>query len=381
MIIFLVMSSTLYSQNLYEPSVVILSPNNIMIHKALKKQIDSLNNSISERLKKVDWKKREKLLKEEFIDEAENVRIMEIKKLTFMKNANYLSKISSISELYLQYKFFTKFENLMIYAVSDKIIFNDAKHLHAISEKYNSRYVLNFSELKLSQSNEGKTCSIDVQLYDSEKNEIVISKSFIGSDENPGFEFACESGSLACTFNNSLASALPEVAKVIYENSLKVKKEKNLLTFRNEILLNEYYLKPTDNLIRKVIRDKDSSLPLKNLYKGILNDEKNKLIGFFIIDTEGMSFKDLTKQKTKQKIEIISSSFGEIPSKMGFIVVGVKKDNTWILKKDKITYFDSSSILKARKQYFLILQTLNFFKLESIEVNPDFWDTDLFNFK
>ena len=54
MIIFLVMSSTLYSQNLYEPSVVILSPNNIMIHKALKKQIDSLNNSISERLKKVN---------------------------------------------------------------------------------------------------------------------------------------------------------------------------------------------------------------------------------------------------------------------------------------------------------------------------------------
>ena len=32
----------------------------------------------------------------------------------------------------------------MIYAVSDKLISNDAKNLRAISEKYDSRYVIKF---------------------------------------------------------------------------------------------------------------------------------------------------------------------------------------------------------------------------------------------
>ena len=374
------MTSTFFSQSVYEPSVVILSPNEIIVHEELKKQIDSLNISISDRLKYIDWKEREKSLREELKDETENIRVMELKKLAFMKKANYFSSLSSISEIYLQYKLFTEFENLMIYAVSDKLQYSDMKNLHAISGKYNSRYVLNFPQVELFKNKDGKTCSLDVQLYDKKKRKIVLSKTFKGNDENPGFEFACEPGSLDCTFNNSLATALPEIIRIIYENNSKTQKKKNLLITRNEILLNDYYLKPTDNLIPATIKDEDESLPIKSLYQGILNSEKNKFISFFVLNTEGMSLKDLINKKEKKNVEILSNSFGEIPNTVGFLVIGIKKESKWILKKEKISYFDSSDIFEARKKYFSILQALDFFKPESIEVNPDFWDTDLFDF-
>lgn len=369
------------TQKSYEPTVVVLKPSKIIIDNALKEEVLKLNNSIKDSLKNVDWNQIKKIVEENFKDEPDNVKIMENKKLSFMKKADFFSKFSSISELYLQYKLFPEFENLMIYAVSDKLLYNGVKNLRVISKKYKSRYVLNFARVELSQGEDGKNCSIDVQLYDKEKNKIVLSKNFTGSDKNPGFEFACENGSLSCTFNNSLASALPEVAKVIYENSPKTQKKKSLLISRNEILSNDFYLKPTNNLISEILKDKDHSLPLKNLYQGMLNDGKNKFISFFIVDTKGMNFKDLLKQKEKQHIKILSNSFGEVPNTMGFLVIGVKNENTWTLKKEKIMYFDSNDIFEARKQYFSILQTLDFFKPESIEVSPDFWDTDLFKLK
>ncbi|MEQ6123555.1 hypothetical protein AAON49_05090 [Pseudotenacibaculum sp. MALMAid0570] len=373
--------SSVGAQKQYEPVLVILKPNKIIVHEVFKKQIDSLNSSISERLKNVDWKEREKSVEKEFKDEEENIRIMELKKLAFMKEADYFSNLSSISELFLQFKLFPDFENLMIYAVTDKVPYNDTKSLNLVSIKHDSHYVLNFSEVELLQSEEGKRCRITIQLFDKKKNEIVLSKKFIGDDKNPGFEFACETGTIECTISNSLASALPEVIKTIYENNSSVQKKKNLFISRNEVLLNDYYLIPSDNLIPEVLQEKDQSLPIKNFYQGILNSEKNKFISFFIIDTEGMSFKDLINKKEKMNVEILSNSFGEVPNMMGFLVIGIKNENKWVLKKKKITYFDSNDIFEARKQYFSILLSLDFFKSESIEINPNFWNTDLFKSK
>ena len=65
-ILLFLMTSTLFSQNVYEPTVVILSPNNTLVHKELKKYVDSLNSSIKDELKKVDWKERERFLAKEF---------------------------------------------------------------------------------------------------------------------------------------------------------------------------------------------------------------------------------------------------------------------------------------------------------------------------
>ena len=43
-----------------------------------------------------------------------------------------------------------------------------------------------------------------------------------------------------------------------------------------------------------------------------------------------------------------------------------------VFEKRENTYFDSGDIFEARKQYFSVLQTLDFFKPESIEISPKF---------
>ena len=68
----------------------------------------------------------------------------------------------------------------------------------------------------------------------------------------------------------------------------------------------------------------------------------------------------------------------EIPKTYSYIVSGVKYENKWYYKKSAVTYFEAHNLNEGKQVYYNKLQSWNFFKDNSTEFNPEFWETELF---
>lgn len=97
----------------FEPAILILSPHQTSADKKLSKEIIEINDLIRETQGQNN--QHEEAIKEIPRNPA-NIRLMAEKQIEFFKEANFYSMIPSITEGYLQYRFYEKFENLLIYA-------------------------------------------------------------------------------------------------------------------------------------------------------------------------------------------------------------------------------------------------------------------------
>ncbi|XOV67960.1 MAG: hypothetical protein ACFHU9_02080 [Fluviicola sp.] len=69
----------------------------------------------------------------------------------------------------------------------------------------------------------------------------------------------------------------------------------------------------------------------------------------------------------------------QAPQFYTYIVLGIKYESKWYIQKRSATYFDANDLEWAKKEFFNNLQGWNFFKVESTEFNPDFWETYFFS--
>ncbi len=305
---------------------------------------------------------------------------MMISEMEFAENIDFFKNASSISEQFLAYRFFEKFPNLLI-ILKDQKSDGSLTNLKGISEKEKFQYVLNFSKIELYKKNNIGYAEIKVQLFDDISNSIILDKSYIGDWNNPGFEFACTNESINCTINNALSKALNDIIYTIAINSPTLKKEKQLSQERLNILSNEYLRKDFDEQFLKTILSNSNDKPFQLL----LNDEKTKFVAFFLEQVSSQDFKDLTKNKKDKNVKIISPNdikdkefLEEIPRTYAYIIKAVKYNDKWYYEKSNVTYFQANSINEGEEQYFNNLQQWNFFKENSTELNPDFWETNLF---
>ncbi|MBX9853626.1 MAG: hypothetical protein K2X86_17925 [Cytophagaceae bacterium] len=92
------------------------------------------------------------------------------------------------------------------------------------------------------------------------------------------------------------------------------------------------------------------------------------------------SFKELEKRKDKN-VQILTddlASLDKLPKIYAYIIVGVKYQSRWYLKKDMVTYFNEVNLEEGKKYYFNNLQKWSFFKGTSYEFNPEFWESNFF---
>ena len=376
-LIILLVSILTFAQEKLEPTILILSPNETKYEKSFNKEVAEYNNSSV----KNNLSETESYLKsEEFLSQPENIREMIKSEIEFAKNIDFFKNASSISEQFLAYRFFEKFPNLLI-TLKDQKSDGSINDLKNISKNKKFQYVLNFSKIELYKEDSIGYAKIDVQLFDGMSNSIILDKSYIGDWNNPGFEFACTNQSINCTINNALSKALNDIIYTIASNSPTLKKEKQLSQERLNILSNEYLNKEFDEQFLKNIITDNNNKPFQLL----LNDDKTKFVAFFIEQVSSQDFKDLTKNKKDKNVKIISPNdikdkefLEEIPRTYAYIIKAVKHNDKWFYEKSNVTYFQANSINKGQKQYFNNLQQWNFFKENSTEFNPDFWETQLF---
>jgi len=377
-LIILLVSILTFAQEKLEPTILILSPNETKYEKSFKKEITGYNNSI---VKNNNTSETESYLKsEDFLSQPENIREMIKSEIEFAKNIDFFKNASSISEQFLAYRFFEKFPNLLI-ILKDKKSDGSLTNLKSISENEKFQYILNFSKIELYKQNDVGYAEIQIQLFDNISNSIILDKSYVGDWNNPGFEFACANESINCTINNALSKALNDIIYTIAINSPTLKKEKQLSQERFNILSNEYLRKEFDEQFLKTILSNNDNKPFQLL----LNDDKTKFVAFFIEQVSSQDFKNLTKNKKDKNVKIISPNdikdkefLEEIPRTYAYIIKAVKYNYKWYYEKSNVTYFQANSIKEGQEQYFNNLQQWNFFKENSTELNPDFWETKLF---
>tara|TARA_R110002072_G_scaffold76699_1_gene179674 strand:+ start:113 stop:1879 length:1767 start_codon:yes stop_codon:yes gene_type:complete len=377
-LIILSVSILTFAQEKFEPTILILSPNETKYEKSFKKEVAEYNNSI---VKNNNISETESYLKsEDFLSQPENIREMIKSEIEFAKNIDFFKNASSISEQFLAYRFFEKFPNLLI-ILKDQKSDGSLTNLKSISENEKFQYVLNFSKIELYKKNDVGYAEIQVQLFDNISNSIILDKSYIGDWNNPGFEFACTNESINCTINNALSKALNDIIYTIAINSPTLKKEKQLSQERLNFLSNEYLRKDFDEQFLRTILSNSNDKPFQLL----LNNDKTKFVAFFIEQVSSQDFKDLTKNKKDKNVKIISPNdikdkefLEEIPRTYAYIIKAVKYNDKWYYEKSNVTYFQANSINEGEEQYFNNLQQWNFFKENSIELNPDFWETNLF---
>jgi hypothetical protein len=382
-LIFLLASTTIFGQIKYEPQILILAPNEIKYEKSFDKEISKFNNEIREKIK--NSQQEEVLNSPDFKNQPENIKIITKSEIEFSKNLDFFKQASIISEQILAYRFFEKFPNLLI-KLKDSKSTETLDGLKKYSDNENLQYVLNFSTIELFKDKMISYAKVTIQLYDNFSNSILLNKSYIGDWNNPGFEFTCNDKSLNCTLNNALSQALDDVINTIASNSPTLKREKQLHQERFDILMSEYFKDSTGKeSLKNIFPPTDKTINTDILYQTLFNADNTKFISFFLEQVSAKDLKTLTESKKDKNINIITDKdikeegyLSEMPKTYGYVIKGVKYNEKWYYEKSDVTYFDAKTLIEGQHIYFNNLQKWNFFKENSTNFNPEFWETNQF---
>lgn len=380
---FYLISLGVFGQN-YEPQILILAPNETTYDKKFEKQLIQINNELKKSSRTTE--QEEYIKTKEFNTKPENIRLMTLSEISFSEKMDFFRQTSYFAHQYLSYRFYERFTNLLILLSNNKTR-GEQNELRTLADKEKIQYVLNFPRIELYKSKGISYSKIRVQLYDNQTGGYLIDKDFEGDWNNPGFEFACQNKTIHCTINNALSNALAEVIQAIATNSPTLKREKQLTQQRYNALIANHFATSYDiEPLKAIIQGNNDDFPLDNVYQVLYDDSKAKFVAFSVEQVSAQDLKTITDNKKDKNVNIISSKdikdknlLRDIPQTYAFIIYGVKYTDKWYYEKAKATYFEAESIDDGRKMYFNNLQSWGFFLDNSTMVNPNFWETYLFD--
>jgi hypothetical protein len=197
-----------FGQKKYKPTIVVLDPYEFTFDSTLL-------NEIQEFIYQTDYSSDEKkhildsLKKNEY-----NKRLMDVAEFHFREQMNFASYFTLSLYGMLTYMVFGQTENCIVIPSHDKSEGSSEK-LKLVAKKYNVQWVINPVTLHSFKKDGNKYTTARIQVYDSNKNKIVLNKEYTGDTKNPGFELTCDSGTLSCTINNLINPSLNDILLTI----------------------------------------------------------------------------------------------------------------------------------------------------------------------
>ncbi len=151
-------------------------------------------------------------------------------------------------------------------------------------------------------------------------------------------------------------------------------------------LMEDYYPRSYDKeFLSKIIQPTDGNINTGTIYQCITDSSKTKFVAFFLEQFSADNYQEFKNSKKDNNVTIISNMnikdsgfLNDIPKTYAYIVKGLKFKGKWYYKKDNVTYFNSNSSEEGRKEYFNNLQGWDYFKDNSTQLNPFFWEGNLF---
>lgn len=353
-----------------EPTMVILFPNEIIVDPEIEKELKEKYGFSQETIEEEINERRGSI-------SDDSLAILKEQMQNYAIN-DFYNNLALDS--YLPYRLSNWFPNQRVFPIQEKSS-SDLEKLAPLAEQYKVRYVLNFPKVHSVMQDNRKETTVRIQLYDHQQKKNLLDKDFTGNDKNPGFELSCEDGSLECTINNVQAIGFEEVINLIVKNSPDFIQDENLLMQKAEVLFSTYYPQKPANEIVEIIEKNKPTISTEGFYHGLMSEDKSKFVGFFALNSNSPNFKDLKSENDKGTTVITNDmqGFGTTPENCFYVVLGTKKNGKWHLKQNETIYFDTPYFEEAKKEYFVVLITLGFFKENSPDYNPEFWDSPLFN--
>lgn len=360
------------------PQILILSPNETKFESALDKELlKNVNNyKKSLNLEQADAF----LLSDEFKKRPENAQIITRSEIEYLRTLDHKNLVSYLAEQYLSYKLYEKFEGVVVRLKNAKSNGSTAE-LKKIAADENTTFVLNFSTIELYKEKRQSFAKITVQLYDHTSGKMLLSETYTGGWENPGFDYACEDHSVNCCINNALSQIVKAAGRAIIANDPTAKMQKQLATERAEFLDNNYLKKPFDRtVLQQIIPASDKRVETDKAYQALFSTDQTKFVAFFAERVPADAGMDFVKQKddrrkniqTEKEMDFFS---GKIPNTYAYIVKGVKHEGKWYYEKAEVTYFNASNLEEGRRIFFCNLQEWNFFADKSSAPSPEFWES------
>ncbi|NOU60637.1 hypothetical protein [Marinifilum caeruleilacunae] len=205
----LLISTSLIGQE-YQPKLIVLDPYEKVIDEKFEKEIRKYE------MKLITTPEYDENILSSIKQKAkqENEVVMEYKDYLFAKEMNYFSRVSIGFSGFITYKLYNYNSNCLVFSVHESS--NESiENYKNITKKHKVDWLIN-PILVRTYIDEGQTYTdIRIQLYNRKKNKIQLDCTYTGNSKNPGFEWACEDGSINCTVNNAQAQAINEIMKFL----------------------------------------------------------------------------------------------------------------------------------------------------------------------
>jgi len=197
-----------FGQKKYKPTIVVLDP--------YQTQYDTtLFDEIKEFTYRVEYTpQEEKHILDSLAKNEKNIQIMDIAEFHYRKQMDFASSFTLSLYGMLTYMVFGQTENCIVILSHDKSE-GSIEKLKTIAKKHNVQWVINPVTLHTFKKDGNNYTTARIQVYDSNKNKIVLDKEYTGDTKNPGFELSCDSGTLSCTINNIIDPSLHDILLTI----------------------------------------------------------------------------------------------------------------------------------------------------------------------
>ena len=265
--------------------------------------------------------------------------------------------------------------------------------LKKIANQENVRYIIGFPEIKYFLKNNDFKINGIAFLYDDQKEEIKINKSFENQSLDTKFKPNQDN---TRKFQEAVMTVIVQFGKemfdLIIQNTPNYKKPEKVRQARRDYLLNTlYHQEPNPEILeilfeqkRKLIEKKgnnyvgwgcsnDLRFALKkdttDYFQGFFNNDKTRFVAF-IVNKEKFGFQKDAEEKWCFEI-----------------LAGILYQNKWYIEftnkygTNHISYFNVSKIddlENLKKEYLSNLLHYDFFKNNNAELNSNFWRTHFF---
>ena len=198
------------AQDTFEPTVVILYPNEVVAN-------DSINREHDVYVKELEITDA---LQKNYVKPglAKNWKIIREKELEFIKKQDFATLLTFTLSHEITYKELPHHENLLIFPVKEST--NNRLLYKSIAQKYKVVWVVNILKVELSSVKTIKKMKVSVQMYNLIANRLMLDTSYTADDTTT--PESCDPGSWLC---------LVESIKIPIAKDLEDRIEKNSHTY------------------------------------------------------------------------------------------------------------------------------------------------------
>ncbi len=203
----LLVFSESFSQEKRVPSIVVLSAQELTYDKELDSIVASYKN-----MRKLTEEQKKRIRE----SNGENFTLKSEKEILFLEEMDLGSQVSFGLNFYLSFKLFEYHENNMVYPAHEKNS-STKTDLKKIADKHDMNWIVNIPTINFTLKDGIKKAKVRFQLYNQKFDAIVLDNTFTVEDQNPGFTFACEPGTINCVINNTTSAISHQILQFLNE--------------------------------------------------------------------------------------------------------------------------------------------------------------------